>query len=196
MKKMLIAAAIMITMGSCTAMAEETVLIDGFRDYKWGTSSDIIKDAEITADMQENRDYVNEPGINDSEIDVFSILDGSVAGYDARISYCFADGKLTGGIYELDVEKTEEERAYNDLKDKYSGIYGEPVAATEGTGWGPFTLWIDDDKNLIYFDAWFDIGYLQAGSPLLEVIDIEGTEKYFGINILDELEKIGNTDGI
>ena len=196
MKRMVITIIVAMVISAGIVMAEETAPIDGFRDYKWGTPIETVTEAEISSDMREYQDYEKESEIDGSSVEVFSVYDGNVAGYDAKISYCFADGELTGGVYEIDVDKDDEDRAYKDLKDKYTGIYGEPIAETEGTGWGPFTLWIDNNKNLIYFDAWFTIAYLEADSELLDIIDIEGNEKYFGINILDELDKIGNTSGI
>lgn len=67
---------------SATESNIETVQMDSFREYDWGTSFDDIKQKEISSDMLEYQDYrINDVGIVDGLTNL-CIFNGYVNAYD------------------------------------------------------------------------------------------------------------------
>lgn len=164
-------------------------LINSFGDYEWGTNIATVKSQEITSDMKESIDYSEEN--NDNMIGL-SISGGNVAGIETRsVGYIFSDNKLSAGVYDLTINDTE----YSDLVEKYTSIYGDASLSKESTGWGDCSLWIDSEHNVVCISGTIGIVYIQNGSPYMDYIGDMLTE-FHEINLQDEINKIGNTDGI
>lgn len=160
--------------------------IDSFRGYKWGTSGDVIKENEITPDMKEILDYTIETDA-ESGLEGITVVDGYVDSYDAQIGYIFSDGVLVAGGYELDVNDDN----YEDICKGISEKYGEPFISKESTGWGPCSIWIDENSNFISVSGILDILYVQSGSPFLDM-QVESFERFHEIDLLRELDKAGD----
>lgn len=121
-----------------------------------------------------------------------SISGGNVAGIEIRsVGYIFSDNKLSAGVYDLTINDTE----YSDLVEKYTSIYGDASLSKESTGWGDCSLWIDSEHNVVCISGTIGIVYIQNGSPYTDYIGDMLTE-FHEINLQDEINKIGNTDGI
>ena len=173
-----------------TSEQNDSIKIDSFRDYQWGTSLDDIRSKEITADMKEDIDYSEE---SESDFKGISITHGDVAGYDASIGFVFENDKLEAGGYLVN-EKND--KVYSDLFKKYSSKYGTPVISTESVGWGPCHIWIDNDKNFICFNDLSGISYVSkdCSSYINELNDL--LKEFYKIDLIESLNQIGNTDGI
>lgn len=171
-----------------TAAADDTPKIDSFRDYAWGTSYEEIKSAEITDDMKELLDY------QEQDVDGMiglTIKNGDVAGHDTEIGYIFDDSGLIGGAYDPGID----DDSFVEWEQKYIDEYGDPVLEKESTGWGACALWVDDSKNFIFLSGLTGISYGKADSPYLQFVN-DGLYKYHEVDLEEELNKIGNTDGI
>ena len=209
MTKIRIAAIIFpcIILISCIAYAEEPAVIDGFRGYTWGTSFEEIK-ADVEAEVGTDGYWIEEYNPEDLPVKngventlKFHIMSdyGTVAGYDARMGYSFDDVGLFGGYYSIKFTEyeTSVHQVYDDLLEKYSAVYGQPVQSGEGEEgeegekvYG--ALWVDEEKNLIYMIALssediqdVQIEYFAAYNPDLSTIDREDGEEWehnFGIN--------------
>lgn len=161
--------------------------INSFRDYTWETSMDDITNTEITSDMIENANYRWD---SENGLELLTLTEGQVAGYDTSISYGFVDGKLECGGYDPDIDETN----YVSLVDKYSATYGEPVLNKESTGWGSCALWIDDNKNMVSISEIMGIIYIANDSTFIEYFNDSFTE-FHEIDLYNELERTGS-DGI
>lgn len=120
-----------------------------------------------------------------------TIKNGSLAGCDTEIGYIFDDSGLIGGAYDPNID----DDTYAQWEKKYTDEYGDPILKKESTGWGPCTLWVDDSKNFIFLSGLTGISYCKSDSPYLEFLN-DGLYKYHEIDLVEELNKIGNTDGI
>lgn len=162
--------------------------ISAFNSCAWGSSLEEVKAAVITAGMQENTDYMvsTEEGITGLTINATQ-----VAGYDTAAGYLFVDDQLAGGLYSVDFPNSE----YSILQSKYCAVYGDPVIDQESTGWGPCSLWIDQNGNFVFLSHMCGILY---GTPDSSIIDLysTGISEFHGIDLSAEISKFTNTDGI
>lgn len=167
---------------------ESAPLISTFRDYAWSTSFEEVKHAEITDDMKEYIDY--------EEIDMdgmigLSITKGEVAGYETEIGYVFDDGGLIAGGYDPNID----DDTFDEWEQRYTDKYGKPAIKKESIGWGACALWVDNSKNFIFLSELTGISYSKADSLYLDFLN-DGLYKYHGIDLVEELNKIGNGGGI
>lgn len=164
-------------------------LINSFTEFSWGTSKDEVFQS-VTKDISE---YAYSLEKQDRGIESLNVIEGNVGGYDARVSYLFSDDSLIAGGYSIN--DTLDESGYEDLVEKFTSKYGKPSVSKESTGWGPLLIWIDQDKNFIYFEDSGDIGYVKNDSPIIPQV-ADQLKKYHEIDLQSELNKVGNTNGI
>lgn len=147
-----------------------------------------VKSAVISSDMQENVDYqlATEDGITGLVINATQ-----VAGYDTAASYLFLDNQLVAGLYPVEFPDSE----YSALQSKYCSVYGDPVIDQESTGWGPCSLWIDQNGNFVFLSHMCGILYSTPNSSIIEMYST-GISKFHGIDLSEELSKFTNTNGI
>ncbi len=167
----------------------ENQQINSFMDYTWGTTIDKIKKNEITSDMEENIDYM-EDTTDDSVM--LTITGKEVAGYKTDIGFLFSNNGLEMGCYDLDIEDDD----YTDLIEKYTAKYGAPTVEKESTGWGPCTIWIDDNQNFICITDVYGIIYSTKSNSFVTNTFNDFLKEYHEIDLYEELNKIGNSDGI
>lgn len=171
------------------------VMIDDFRGYKWGTDFDEILAAEGGEIVQEASETLcileNGKITTNGNVQTLEISEGEVGGYPAVIQYGFYNNKLFVGGYQVDLEDAD----YLDMVEKYSSVYGDPWLQKESTGWGPCSLWIDKDKNLIYISTVADIMYFSSDEMSMNICR-DYLENFHEIDIDVEMNKIGNVDGI
>ena len=141
-----------------------------------------------TSDREETLDYQEE---NAEGLTGLIIKNGSVAGFDTEIAYIFDEDGLTAGAYDPDID----EDSFDEWVEKYVEKYGDPVLEVESIGWGKCTLWTDASKNFIFLSGITGISYVEADSPYLKLLN-NGLDKFYGIDLEEELDKICNTDGI
>lgn len=173
---------------SDNASEDSSPKIDSFRDYEWGTSFEDVRGVEVTSDMKELLDY------QEQDVDGMTgltIKNGNVAGYETEIGFAFDDTGLIAGGYDLDID----DDSFTEWVQKYTDEYGEPVLEKESIGWGACALWVDDSKNFIFLSGLTGISYGKADSPYLQFLN-DGLYKYHEIDLEEEINKIGNTDGI
>ena len=188
--------------------------IDGFQDFKWLDSANDILEKK-TADLKEGEDY--EYKTYDDDYSCLIIFKSSAAGYDAEEGYNFLDDKLFSGGYEIDFESSSDDyldKAYNDIIEKYTTVYGDASGMMEvkkdDTYSDTLTYWADDNKNIIAVMEYFgsdkkisiiyiigenEIGDNEALSDFIDVYH-NRIERLFGINVQDEVNRKGNTEGI
>ena len=149
--------------------------ISGFNDFSWGEAKENIQKEIITPDLKEGSDYLIET--IDENKDAISILNSEVEYHNAKSGYIFEDDLLTAGAYDFE-DMTDD--MYNDLLEKYIGVYGEPNVQSEDSGWGPCSVWVDSDKNLLCLAPFFGVIYCSADSfyisyaaDYLEYLDID-----------------------
>lgn len=206
MKKIIVASLVgtFLFCSSVFAAETETVgTIDGFRGFSWGTSLEDVMAGENTEEMEKYTDYrIIEDLSEASTLEVEGVSElilknAEVAGYEAETTFVFHDNKLIAGRYWLEVDQEEEEDAIQDLLKKYTSVYGEPLLSRTDSGWGPFNLWVDTDKNFIYLDGFPSIEYSYIDAPYVrELCHLDEEEKYFHVDIEEEINKIGNVGGI
>ena len=101
-----------------------------FRDIKWGSSLEEVKKHEITSDMVEGTDWEYDEGYN-----TLYIINLDVAGFsDVTAAYIFANDKFVFGNYvfsEDHTNPTDYYNDYNDLKEKFTSLYGNPEVDKE-----------------------------------------------------------------
>ena len=203
-----------IILSSGMAYAEESKLIDGFRDYAWGTSyEEVSKGLEnelglngFSTEVFNEEEQTEKNGIKDPTKYSIHIDQCRVAGYDAGAFMNFDEVGLFSGNYHLNITdyETSIRPAYNDLLGKYSTVYGEPLQTGEAE-YGYGAIWIDQEKNIVFLDAYdgdgytsLDINYWSADNPILGWIDRELGEFWegsCGINLYDVLDA-DNCEGI
>lgn len=178
--------------------SEEKTTIDGFRDFKWGTSKDEILSATVTDDMVEGEDY---GFIGDGNTLV--LINGDVAGYDSFIYYEFNDdSELVKGQYVITEEHTNLNDYYNDYLNivlKYEKKYGK--AENYDANWDDNTYKGKEDKvgmalavgDLSIVTRWID----DDGSFIMAIISGDNYEINTSITYCSaEYEEKENTDGI
>lgn len=175
---------------STNTTEESAPQISSFNNYDWGTPYDDIKTSEISSDMKEILDYREENG-TDGMVG-FSVFNQEAAGYTTTTGYAFFDDKLTAGSYDMD---GVDEEKYADLLEKITAEYGEPNIEKDSTGWGRLSVWVDDSKNVICLSEILDVRYIESGSQYLNFLNDQFI-KFHEIDLISELDVIGNTDGL
>lgn len=168
---------------------DSSSVISSFNGYDWGTSYDEIRFSEITENMKEKIDYSED---QTEGMTALSLYHKDISGYDTRVDYSFSDQKLTAGMFQMD---GDDEEIYEDMLTKISSKYGDPYLKKESTGWGRCAIWIDNEKNIICSSEILDIIYAESGSPLLEYLNDQFIE-FHELDLLSEIEKFNNTDGL
>ena len=164
---------------------EEKTGITGFRGYDWGTTYD-----DIAADLG------IEPTGSGKETATITQNGVSLGGYTADAKFYFKDGVLVAADYDLWMDYT----SYEDLVDKYTSVYGEPLLVGYYPNLYPGVVWMDEDQDMILLGGDDSIMYI---SPESGYYDKAGWGSYFeeryGFNpetALKALENAGNVEGI
>lgn len=168
---------------------DSSSVISSFNGYDFGTSYDEIRSSEITENMKEKIDYSEEQM---EDMTALFLSHKEISGYDTNVGYVFSNQKLTAGTFQMD---GDDEEIYDDMMVKISSKYGEPYLKKASTGWGRCAIWIDNEKNIICSSEILDIIYAENGSPLLEYLNEQFVE-FHKLDLLSEIEKFNNTDGL
>jgi len=168
--------------------------INGFRSYVWGSDYEDIK-AEISEDGTNVLEYDwTSDKSEDAGMDFLIVKGGAVAGYDADVNYGFSEKGLEVGCY--DISEDFEETDYYRILDSYTEIYGEPFLEDDSDGWGRYALWVDDEHNFILiYEDFGEIIYSTSDNGYMDEITYT-CNRYMGFDLLAELDKYHNTDGI
>ena len=181
----------------------EEVLISGFRGYEWGMDyDDFIKDLELNDLVYEiiapvdEEDYISRTVIQQflEQFYLEIMLDvEQLAGLPLESCECiFYEDKLTAAAYYL---QSLDNDTYARLVDKYIDVYGEPYMTKNENRDDSIILWVDNEKNVIAFLGQQVIVYSSADSELIKAAN-DMLVDIFKLDLLSELNQIGNYDGI
>lgn len=185
--------AVCLILTSCTSASAEPETneqntasqISAFNEYSWETSYDEIKSSEITGDMKEQIDYIEEE-IENGMV-ALSIQNQKISGYDTSIGYAFSDDMLVAGSYDMG---GVDEESYDLLLKKFSSKYGDPFLTKDSTGWGRLAVWVDNSQNILCLSEILDVLYMENESPFLDFINDQFIE-FHEVDLISSLSMEG-----